>query len=271
MNEQQKKYIERVAAYAIKQYPTKKILPSLVIAQCILETGWFNSSLFTNAWNFTGIKYTKSCGTDKVRMKTCEFYKNSVSVNQIAKAFDMTVEEVCKLNKCDKSKVFQNQYVLVYDYFRKYKSFEEGLEGHYIVLNTKRYSNLIGVTDHEKACELVQQDGWATSPVYATNLVSVISSNNLTKYDKEVVGSAKVSQKVSNNVTATYKAGQTVKLSKCSLYASATATKKAATKSGTYYIWNTSVKNGRIRITNNKKLVGKIGGVTGWILVSAIK
>ena len=36
-------------------------------------------------------------------------------------------------------------------------------------------------------------------------------------------------------------------------------------KSGTYYIWDNEIINGRIRITNSKSNVGKAGQVTGWI------
>lgn len=68
--------------------------------------------------------------------------------------------------------------------------------------------------------------------------------------------------------------GYKVTLKNTALYVSSTATKKAATKSGAYYIWSAATKNGRIRITNKKSYCGKNPAgkyVVGWINVSAIK
>ena len=59
--------------------------------------------------------------------------------------------------------------------------------------------------------------------------------------------------------------GTKLKLSKAALYVSSTAKTKAATKSGTFYVWNKEAVNDRIRITNLKSNVGKSGKVTGWI------
>ncbi len=66
------------------------------------------------------------------------------------------------------------------------------------------------------------------------------------------------------------KAGTAVKLSSASLYASASAEKASAKKSGTFYLWSDEVVNNRVRITNKKANVGVKGQVTGWVNVSAI-
>ena len=270
-------YINKIAEYAINVYPKKKILPSLVIAQCICESGWFKSALFTQAFNLTGMKYSNGCGTGKVRMRTSEQLASAKTVSQVSKMFSNTVDEICKLNNVDSKTTFaKGTYVKIYAYFRKYSSLEDGIEGHYKFLNYKRYKNLKGVTDYEKACKLVQQDGWATSVTYAATLISIIKANKLYEFDKKINGTSAAEKPVAvkpvtSKTTNAIKAGQSIKLSNCQLYASATATKKAGSKTGTFYIWNTTIKNGRIRITNNKKLVGKSSGVTGWIPVSAIK
>lgn len=67
--------------------------------------------------------------------------------------------------------------------------------------------------------------------------------------------------------------GKKVTLKKTAIYVSATATKKAATKSGTYYIWSAATKNGRIRIAKKKSYCGKNPAgkyVVGWIETKAI-
>lgn len=68
-------------------------------------------------------------------------------------------------------------------------------------------------------------------------------------------------------------AGATVTLNAAPLYVSSTATNKAATKTGTYYLYDGILINGRYRITNTPSRVGKtpVGqNVTGWVNASDI-
>ena len=66
-------------------------------------------------------------------------------------------------------------------------------------------------------------------------------------------------------------AGTKLNLKNVALYVSASAKTKSGTKTGTYYVWDSSVINNRIRITNIKSNVGKSGKVTGWIALSTAK
>ena len=50
-----------------------------------------------------------------------------------------------------------------------------------------RYSNLVGCTDINKACEYIRADGWATSPTYTASLLAVVNQFNLTRFDKAAV------------------------------------------------------------------------------------
>lgn len=86
--------------------------------------------------------------------------------------------------------------------------------------------------------------GWVDA-----NTVSAIKTNTATKPSTEVK----------------IEAGTKLTLKNVPLYASSTASTKANTKTGTYYIWSTGVVNNRIRITNKTANVGKAGQVTGWI------
>ena len=68
--------------------------------------------------------------------------------------------------------------------------------------------------------------------------------------------------------------GAKIQLNKAPLYASATTTVKSATKTGTFYIYNGTITNGRIRITNDPSRVNKqpvATNVTGWVNTSDIK
>ena len=76
------------------------------------------------------------------------------------------------------------------------------------------------------------------------------------------------SKKDEKPVTKDYSAGQSVKLNKTPVYASATALSHASTLSGTYYIYDGIKLNNRYRITNSKRNVERLpisNYVTGWI------
>lgn len=74
----------------------------------------------------------------------------------------------------------------------------------------------------------------------------------------------------SSSSSSSITAGMKLTLSKCPLYASSTSTSKSGTVTGTYYLWDTTKKNNRYRITNKKSNVGVSGQVTGWIKSSYI-
>ena len=79
---------------------------------------------------------------------------------------------------------------------------------------------------------------------------------------------------VKGTTTNSLSTGSKVNLKSVELYASATATKYSSKKSGTYYIYNSEISNGRIRITNSSSNVGKTPAgtyVSGWVKVSDIK
>lgn len=63
-------------------------------------------------------------------------------------------------------------------------------------------------------------------------------------------------------------AGAAVALKNTKVYYTSTSASASFTKTGTYYLWDSSVVKGRIRITNAKSRVGKSGQVTGWVNVS---
>ena len=60
-------------------------------------------------------------------------------------------------------------------------------------------------------------------------------------------------------------AGERLELKNEPLYISAYDAQPVDYKTGTYYLWDNKVINGKIKITNAAKRVGKAGQVTGWI------
>ena len=84
-------------------------------------------------------------------------------------------------------------------------------------------------------------------------------------YDYDAV-QAEVNRKLgATSKPAVLGKGSAVTLKNCPLYASSTAGKSAGKVTGTYYLWDGKILNGRYRITNAKNRVGVAGQVTGWI------
>ena len=153
MTNDQIKFMDDIGEAARKYYGAYKILPSLVVAMAIKESGWGKSQLASKNHNYFGMKWTTKCGTKWVEYNTKEYVNG--------------------------------KYVTVKAKFRSYDTMEEGIEGFYkFITGYKRYSNLIGETDTAQACIKIQQDGWATAPTYATSLYNdYIVKYGLTKYD----------------------------------------------------------------------------------------
>ena len=138
---------------AVEDMKNTKILASLTIAQAILESGWGESTLATNANNLFGIKANSDWKGKVFNIKTLEYFNNSSA----------TTVTAC---------------------FKAYNSWAEGIKDHSdLFLTNSRYSSLIGETDYKKACEKVKSAGYATDPEYVSKLVKIIETYELHKYD----------------------------------------------------------------------------------------
>ena len=157
MKRLQTDFIKMIGDAAVSYYKEYHILPSLTIAQAILESNWGKSGLSRDCYNFFGMKWVSGCGCDFKEYKTKEQKKDGT-------------------------------YVTITARFRKYRSVSEGIKGYYDFLQYKRYRNLRGETDYKKACDLIRQDGWATSLSYAQSLKRYIEQYHLDEYDRKVLG-----------------------------------------------------------------------------------
>jgi hypothetical protein len=131
----------------------RPLFPSVVIAQAICESAWGQSQLMMKANAVFGIK----CGTSW-RGK----YYNA------------------KTKECYDGKT----YVSITDNFRAYNSLEESVKDYFdLICKSARYRKAL-VTESPRACiTAIKNGGYATSPSYITTIMSIIDSNNLTKYD----------------------------------------------------------------------------------------
>ena len=149
------KEIARWVKYYAPKYGIEVYSP--IIAQAILESGCGTSELAVNANNFFGLKYTTRA--------TSQYYiKNAVEQNANGVYILVPQTKWCKFN-----------------------SLKEGVEGYFKFISSSRYYKLKGVADPETYLTLIKAADYATSKKYVPNLMNVIKSYNLTKYDiKEV-------------------------------------------------------------------------------------
>lgn len=167
------RWIKEIAPIAQELYQETKILPSVVIAQTCLETGYGTTDL-TAKCNIVGMKVDLINSTwqqwsvwdgKTYRKKTPEYYNGKL------------------------------QYV--YDNFRVYKSFKECLTDYEAFLlhvkNIKglKYARIAGMTDPAQVINAIRigtgsnssPEGYCTDPSYETKIMNIIQKYNLTQYD----------------------------------------------------------------------------------------
>ena len=148
----QKNFIDSIKEAALEGYETNHILPSLTIAQAILESGWGKSSLSSEANNLFGIKAYNDWNGNIINLSTNE-YNNDCS-----------------------------SYTINAD-FKVYSSYYESVKDHTALLSTKRYKTVRKASDYVDACYAVYNCGYATYPNYPEDLIEVIENFNLEEYD----------------------------------------------------------------------------------------
>ncbi|MFC0378165.1 glycoside hydrolase family 73 protein [Levilactobacillus acidifarinae] len=144
----QQQFIKKMAAPAVRVYQQNgQVLPSIVIAQAILESSWGTSQLFLQANNPFGVKGAYQ-GSSK------EFW---------------TAEYV------------NNKRIKVKAAFRDYPNLTDAILDHDALLKQNYFKGT--VTDYQTAAKLLQTNGYATDPDYAKKLTNVIATYNLNQYD----------------------------------------------------------------------------------------
>lgn len=104
---------------------------------------------------------------------------------------------------------------------------------------------------------------WSMSII--NNRIRITNSKDNVSKVSSIVGWINVPN---TKLTVTLSTGQKVTLKNAGLYPNSTVAKPTIYKSGTFYIWSKTPVNNRVRITDDKDRVGKIGSVTGWVKVS---
>lgn len=143
----------QVVDVAVPLYNTYKILPSVILAQAVLESGWGKSSLATIGKALFGIKATASWKGKVYNAKTKECYDGKNFVDEVAT-------------------------------FRAYDTWKESIIDHcHFLCSLKRYARVVGEKNYSIACKELQKAGYATDPNYADKLINIIRENGFDSYD----------------------------------------------------------------------------------------
>ncbi|WPC08016.1 glucosaminidase domain-containing protein [Globicatella sp. PHS-GS-PNBC-21-1553] len=152
-------FINAVKNGAISGWHKHKILPSISIAQAILESGWGGSDLSKAPnYNLFGIKASDDWAGEVVNMPTQEWSQSK-------------------------------GYYWIRANFRKYNSWDESIEDHSAFFtNTpwrkQNYARVIGEKDYKVAAKMLRECGYATDIEYPNKLIRIIDQYNLTQYDR---------------------------------------------------------------------------------------
>lgn len=129
------------------------LFSSVVIAQAICESGWGQSKIMMKANAIFGIKATSSWKGKVYNANTQECY-DGVSYTNITACF----------------RAYDNLQESISDYFD-------------LITKLERYRKATVAETPLECITAIKNGGYATSPTYINTIMSIINSNNLTKYD----------------------------------------------------------------------------------------
>ena len=148
-------FISKIAPLVVAENKKRgfPLFSSVVIAQAICESGWGQSTIMMKANAIFGIKATKSWNGKVYNAKTKECYDGKTYTN---------------ITAC----------------FRAYNNLEESIADYFdLITKSSRYRKACVANSPHECITEIKNGGYATSPTYINTIMSIINSNNLTKYD----------------------------------------------------------------------------------------
>lgn len=146
------------------------LFSSVVIAQAICESAWGQSKIMMKANAIFGIKAFSGWKGKVYNAKTQECYDGSTYTN---------------ITAC----------------FRAYNSLSESISDYFdLITKSERYRKACVSNSPLECITAIKNGGYATSPTYINTIMSIIKSNNLTKYDN---------MKIENKTQSDYIVGKT--------------------------------------------------------------
>lgn len=153
-SESEKAFIEAMAPVAQESYKEHGVLPSITLAQGIIESAWGKSGLTVQGNNLFGIKADISWTGPVIEMNTQEFVNG--------------------------------QYITVVARWRVYDRWEDSILDHGKFLKeNSRYeaAGVFNAKNYKEQAEALLRAGYATDPNYSNKLCSMIESYSLDQYD----------------------------------------------------------------------------------------
>ncbi|MFJ7746742.1 glucosaminidase domain-containing protein [Peribacillus sp. NPDC097295] len=148
---EQQNFINKLGIPARADFERTNILPSLIIAQGILESGWGKSALAINGNNLFGIRGDFNgesiLGTDK------DIDRNGNPIPVIVP-------------------------------FRKYPSFAESIKDHADMLTKPRYLKVVQAKDYKQGAQALFDSGYAGDVNYPAKLIEIIEKYKLHEWDQ---------------------------------------------------------------------------------------
>ncbi|WP_411681408.1 glycoside hydrolase family 73 protein [Clostridium thailandense] len=151
------KFIQELYPGAVQIYEKYNVLPSIIISQAILESGWGKSDLSVKANNLFGIKADSNWKGKKVKMNTSEYYDKKI---------------------VDNFRVYDNKEQSLKDYGEFLK-------------NNKRYkqNGVFQATQYIAQANAIEKAGYSTvenkngEQIYSELLIGIIKDQNLQLLD----------------------------------------------------------------------------------------
>lgn len=149
-------FVEVLAPYAIDLHQEYGVLPSIILAQAVLESDWGQSGLSQPPNN--NLFGVKAYGNQKkVHMKTKEFVNG--------------------------------EWIEIEADFRVYPDWQSSLKDHTMLFvrgvnwNPDLYKKVLKADNYKEAAKALQEAGYATDPGYTDKIIEVIESHDLDQYD----------------------------------------------------------------------------------------
>lgn len=146
-------FIDSLKVDAIASFKLTKIPASFTIAEAALESGWGSSQLAVQGHNLFGVKADSAWHGDTLSLRTREF--------------------------------LQGRWVMVAALWRKYPSWFGSINDHaQFLLTNRRYHAAFLATNVADFTTAVAKAGYATDPLYASKVMSVVRQHHLELLDK---------------------------------------------------------------------------------------
>ena len=148
-------FLETVSKLVVEENNRRgnPLFSSVVIAQALCESAWGGSQIMMKANAIYGIKAFSDWKGKVYNAKTQECYDGS-------------------------------KYTDIQACFSAYNNLQESIADYFdLITKTERYRKACVANSPLECITAIKNGGYATSPTYINTIMSIINSNNLTKYD----------------------------------------------------------------------------------------